>query len=126
MSNENEYDVGYKKPPHNAQFRKGVSGNPCGRPKGARNLNSRLAAALNERVSIVERGKRRTITKFDAVVKQLVNKAASGDVRSTKLLLAMIEASEAKVGMNHIIQIEFVEAIDGQSATSTLPAIGKG
>lgn len=30
---EKEYEVGYKKPPKNYQFKKGQSGNPKGRPK---------------------------------------------------------------------------------------------
>ena len=31
------YEVGYAKPPTEHRFRKGASGNPSGRPKGARN-----------------------------------------------------------------------------------------
>lgn len=38
------YEVGYGKPPVATRFRKGVSGNPRGRPKGARNRRP----ALNE------------------------------------------------------------------------------
>lgn len=31
------YEVGYAKPPTEHRFRKGASGNPSGRPKGAKN-----------------------------------------------------------------------------------------
>jgi len=43
-----DYQVGYGKPPRNAGFKKGQSGNPPGRP--AKNLAALLAAALNETV----------------------------------------------------------------------------
>ena len=65
------------------RFRPGQSGNPRGRPKGARNLSTVVAAALSERVAINENGRRRRITKLEAAVKQLVNRAASGEARAT-------------------------------------------
>src|SRR5438105_4983911 len=34
------YEVGYGKPPVHTRFPKGVSGNPAGRPKGAKGLNT--------------------------------------------------------------------------------------
>ncbi len=91
-----EYRTGYRHPPLASWFRPGTSGNPRGRPKGARNLANVLAATLAERVVIVENGRRKRITKLEAAVKQLVNRAAFGETRSTSLLLALIQASEAK------------------------------
>ncbi len=77
-------------------FRKGMSGNPRGRPRGARNLATVVAAALGERVMINENGRRRRISKFEAAIKQLVNRAASGEARATQLLLALVQAGEAR------------------------------
>ncbi len=84
-----DYDIGYKKPPSHSRFPKGHSGNPRGRPKGKRNLGYILLDALNEKVVITENGRRKVITKSEVMLKQLVNKAASGDVVSIKLLIAM-------------------------------------
>jgi hypothetical protein len=90
-----DYQIGYRRPPRNTRFRPGESGNPRGRPKGARNLASVVAATLSERVAVNENGRRKRITKLEAAVKQLVNRAASGEVRSMQMLLALVQASEA-------------------------------
>jgi len=83
------YDVGFGKPPKPSQFRKGFSGNPKGRPKGRRNLAAVLERTLREKVVINENGVRRTITKLEAAVKQLVNQAASGDLGAMRQLSAL-------------------------------------
>jgi hypothetical protein len=82
-----DYEVGYGKPPRNAGFKKGQSGNPRGRPPGSKNLTTLLNDALNEPVTITENGRRRKITKREAVINQLLNKSASADARSLKILL---------------------------------------
>ena len=92
---DEEYRVGHRRPPIATRFRAGVSGNPRGRPKGAKNLSSVVAATLGERVTVTENGRRRSITKLEAAVKQLVNRAASGEARSLKLLLPFLQANEA-------------------------------
>jgi|GEM_PF-83697 len=94
-----EYPVGYRKPPAHSRFEKGVSGNPSGRPKGTLNLPSVLQKTLRERVVINENGRRTIITKLEAFVKQLVNKAASGDLRAVSQLVGItltVEQSAAE------------------------------
>jgi len=94
FNNEQETGVGYGKPPVQTQFRKGQSGNPKGRPKGRLNVATVLEKALHEKVVINENGRRRTITKLEAAMKQLVNKAASGDLPSLRQLSVMARAAE--------------------------------
>src|SRR5580698_10326440 len=77
--------VGYGKPPGATRFKKGVSGNPKGRPKGSRNVAAVFAKTLREKVVINEHGQRKTISKLEAAVKQFVNKAASGDLRALQM-----------------------------------------
>jgi len=85
---DGDYEVGFGRPPKHTQFHKGRSGNPKGRPRGSRNASTLLDDALNERVIVNENGRRKTVTKLDAIMKQLVNRAAQGDHRATQLLLA--------------------------------------
>ena len=82
-----DYEVGYGKPPRHSRFKKGSSGNPKGRPRGSKNSTTLLNEALDEPVVVSENGRRKTITKKEAIIKQIVNKAASGDHRAIQLLL---------------------------------------
>jgi hypothetical protein len=91
---EREYAANYRQPPMHTRFKKGQSGNPRGRP--AKNLPALLAAALNEKVTVTENGKRRQVTKREAVVTQLVNKSASAELRATKMLIDMLRDIERR------------------------------
>jgi hypothetical protein len=90
------YEVGYGKPPKHAQFKKGQSGNLQGRPKGTLNLATVLDRTLREQVVINENGQRKTITKMQAAVKQLVNQAASGDLAALRQLMALVTSAEQR------------------------------
>ncbi len=92
------YEVGYGKPPMASRFPEGKSGNLKGRPKGAKNFGTALEKELRSRVPITENGKRRTISKQEAIAKQLVNKGASGDPRTLFLVLNEIRLREARMG----------------------------
>ena len=48
-----DYQVGYGKPPIETRFKSGQSGNPRGRPKGAKNKTSRIPAKNEERLKKV-------------------------------------------------------------------------
>jgi hypothetical protein len=88
--------VGFCRPPEATRFKKGVSGNPKGRPKGSLNVATAFTKALREKVVINEGGKRKTVTKLEAALKQLVNKAASGDHRSCQQLIDLARDAEVK------------------------------
>jgi hypothetical protein len=77
-----KYPVGFGKPPRTTRFKKGRSGNPKGRPRGSRTSLTLLEQALSEPVVVTENGQRKKITKGEALMKQVVNKAASGDARA--------------------------------------------
>jgi hypothetical protein len=63
-------------------------------------LSTVIAAALSERVAITENGRRRRIPKLDAAVKQLANRAASGEFRATQLLLMYAQANETRTAVS--------------------------
>lgn len=83
-------EVGYGKPPRHSQFPQGRSGNSRGRPKGSKNSATLLRKALLQTVVAKADGRQRKVTKLEAIIRQLVTKAALGDHRSIALLLDMI------------------------------------
>jgi hypothetical protein len=101
-----EYEVGYKKPPQRSRFKKGESGNPNGRPRGSKNLATLLEKELRQRVVVNENGRRRSITKQEAMVKHLVNKALSGDRRLLQLMLEEIRLLEARAASSATATID--------------------
>ena len=89
-----DYEVGYGKPPRHTRFAKGRSGNPRGRPRGAKSFNTLLSDKLNEPVTVAENGGRRKISKREAIVTQLVNRSAAADFRAIKILLDIVRDIE--------------------------------
>lgn len=89
---KSDYDVGYGKPPKHTQFKKGQSGNPKGRRKGARGLKTDLREELMEMLTINENGKTTKLTKQRLMIKQLFAKASKGDVRAAIKMLEMANA----------------------------------
>lgn len=87
MKNKTLSPVGYRRPPKHSQFKKGQSGNKRGRPAGSKNLATVFHQELSRRLSVTENGKRRTISKLEAVVKQVVNMAVQGDAKALQALM---------------------------------------
>jgi hypothetical protein len=58
-----------------------------------------LAATLREKVVVNENGARKTVTKLEAAVKQLVNRAASGDLRALQQFIALAREGEATTNL---------------------------
>jgi hypothetical protein len=97
-----DYEVGYGKPPKSGQFKKGVSGNPLGRPKKASDFGSQLIREFNSELIINENGKRKVTTKGEAFVKQLVNKALSLNPPVIRLLVPWYQQALEKSAEEHL------------------------
>jgi len=102
-----DYEVGYGKPPRHTRFEPGRSGNPRGRPPGKKNLSTLLTEALSEPVIVVENGRRRTVSKREAIVTQLVNRSAKADFKAIQIVLGMLREVETD---SHPSEPSFTEA----------------
>ena len=78
--------VGYKRPPVENRFRKGQSGNPKGRPKGARGFATELQQELDEIVSVREGGHERRLSKRRVIIKRMVEAALKGEPKAIQAI----------------------------------------
>ena len=96
--------AGYGKPPVEHRFKKGVSGNPKGRPRKAPPsaldglslppLGRILLEEAYRPVTIQENGKARTISLLRAVMRRTVHDAAKGDHRARSAVTSAVNAAE--------------------------------
>lgn len=89
---DNDYKVGYKRPPLETRFKKGVSGCPDGgaeikkkkkaereRRAAQRTVGDVLRDICNEQVPVTINGKRTKMAKLEIMVRKVVDQAATGD-----------------------------------------------
>lgn len=87
-SNAN-YEVGYKKPPRDTQFRKGQSGNPKGRPKGTRNFKTDVQAILKKPIRLNKNGRTESVSTQEGMLLRMIDSALKGDARALSQALAL-------------------------------------
>jgi len=98
-----DYKVGYGKPPKASQFKAGQSGNPRGRPKGARNkqtdpsaerLKNIILEEAYRKIKINEGERRLTLTLANAVMRSVAVNAAKGQIRAQQLFATLVSETE--------------------------------
>jgi len=110
MSNQNKEKVGFKKPPKQNQFKKGVSGNPNGRPKGSKNtsLSNLLEKEFASKIQLKEGG---SLTKKEAFVKKTVNNLLQADdVRKVRPVLELLAKLEGK-NSEQLLATDFLQRL---------------
>jgi hypothetical protein len=83
--------IGHGNPPRRSQFKKGQSGNPRGRPKGRKDINTILRERLNKRIKIREGGRTKTVSVLEAKIIQLTKLMLEGDEKATNLILKLLQ-----------------------------------
>jgi hypothetical protein len=90
----NHYDVGYRKPPKQSQFKKGQIGNPGGinrKASASPDLKVIVERELNAKVKLRPGEADKKITKGAAGIKRLVDRYAKGDSRALRDLILLCE-----------------------------------
>jgi Family of unknown function (DUF5681) len=100
------YEVGYGKPPIASRFARGQSGNPKGRPKGARNkplgpdrLREIILAEAYRPIKVNEGKQQISVPMTEAIVRALAVNAARGQLRSQQLFTKMLSETEQARGL---------------------------
>jgi hypothetical protein len=97
------YEVGYAKPPEATRFKPGQSGNPRGRPKGAKNKRPALHEQRMKEIILdeayrgiqVRDGNRNvTIPMAQAVMRSIAVNAAKGHARAQRLFSELLASTE--------------------------------
>jgi hypothetical protein len=90
LDHEIEYEVGYMKPPKAFQFQKGRSGNPSGRPRKVPGIPELLWQIANQKVLIHGKNGSKYITMLKAILTQVANKGATGDLKAAKHFVELL------------------------------------
>src|SRR5436190_3073798 len=90
MADDKENEGGYKKPPKAFQFQRGRSGNPSGRPRKAQGIPEMLGKVAKQKILTKGKNGSQWMTKMEASFTQLVNQAASGNLKALDLLAKMM------------------------------------
>lgn len=92
-----DYEIGFRKPPKQYQFKPGQSGNSAGRPRTRvddMDFFASVGRALRKKISVVEGGQKRKMKARDAIIAQLVKAALQGDISARKELLKLAEKAD--------------------------------
>ncbi len=96
-------EVGYGRPPKASQFKPGQSGNPNGRPKGAKTrrlagggygLRDALLAECERTIVVREGDKTLKMTQLQAVLRRMMIMSMQGEPQTMRMVLRWVEQSQ--------------------------------
>lgn len=79
---------GYGKPPRSTRFKKGVSANPAGRPKGSKRLPP-FEEILGQMIQITDEGIKRSVPMHEALQRRLFELALKGNSAAMRAVEAL-------------------------------------
>ncbi|WP_376717347.1 DUF5681 domain-containing protein [Bradyrhizobium sp. 62B] len=114
-----DHKVGKGRPPKHSQFKKGVSGNPNGRPKRAPfSVAQAILNVLDGPAKYKEGGKVRIASRRELSARNYVRRALAGDIGSAAILLKLLAHAErfGHMGARKIIVRNWLPDYEGQTA----------
>lgn len=108
-----------KREPNTGSFQKGLSGNPRGRPRGAKGAKAMVRKALASRINVQTARGSRKVAIFEALLKKEVSLAAEGDWRARR---TVFELGKWALGESAELPLE-ADAASAENLTETGRAI---
>lgn len=81
-----EDEFGYGKPPKHTRFKPGQSGNPKGRPRGAKGFEAMLKRELDRKIAVTVNGRSTEISRAAAMMKRVVEQGLKGDLKAIRFI----------------------------------------
>lgn len=92
-----DYEVGYGRPPKATQFKKGISGNKRGRPKGRKNARTIAREALDRKRPVTMDGRRKKMSNMEIGIERQAQKMSEkGDQKAFEFLLRLAGDDQQK------------------------------
>ena len=121
-TDEDAYQVGYGRPPKQRQFQKGQSGNPSGRPKGAKGFRAATLEVMAEHVRVRGPNGPVEMSNSEAMVRVAIKKALNGDLRAMQLVREWLgpeadsSVASASLPLTPQEQALWVQMLDGSES----------
>ena len=99
MANQNgddDYDVGYGKPPKQHQWKKGQSGNPSGKRKREERLKDMFSRIAAEEICVSQNGSQTAMPQGEAAVRAILSKSMKGDVAAFRAIAPFLEKADVQ------------------------------
>jgi hypothetical protein len=107
-----------RNPPEDFRFKKGVSGNPKGRPKRKGHLVGDIISDVQNAPTVYrEGGRTKRAPRLELILKKLVNAALEGDAKSADVLFTLRNRAERNNGakIDKIIVEDWTPDFPGQT-----------
>jgi uncharacterized protein YbcI len=101
-----DFKVGKNRPPVGARWKSGQSGNPRGRPKRTRSRVTIFNDALNQKLTIQDKGKTSKISIREGIVRNMMVQALKGNLKAIASIIAKEPemARQAKAAMTKTVR----------------------
>lgn len=90
---DDDYKVGYGKPPRRTRFKQGASGNPRGRPRRSKDISTLFDQQLDRLVTVTRDGRKVRVSVRELFAMNIVKAAVNGNSRAQELLLRHMRES---------------------------------
>ncbi|MFG1301946.1 DUF5681 domain-containing protein [Xanthobacter sp. V3C-3] len=89
-----EERVGYGRPPLHSRFKPGHSGNPKGRPRGARNTSTIVSEVLDRKIIVKSAGRQEKMQVREAMITRAVEAGLQGNLKAMEFVLKYDERTK--------------------------------